>query len=155
MSPYGVESKTSPIEGLGLFATTPFSVGQKIAPYLGSTTKHIDSPAKAKSPTYWLEIQPGQWLDGSSAGNPARHANHSCAPNAELVYNETTGEAWLIATQPIAISDEITFDYGFSIADGLFQPCHCKQPSCPGHIVATPLRPALRRHLRFSRSPRD
>ena len=152
MSPHGVESKTSPIEGLGLFATQTFSVGQKIAPYLGPTTERIDSPASAKSATYWLEIKPGLWLDGSSPENPARHVNHSCGPNAELVYDNTTDEAWLIAAQAIATNDEITFDYGFSIADGLFHPCRCRQTNCVGHIVAAPLRPALRRHLRFSRS---
>ncbi len=152
MSPYGVESKTSPIEGLGLFATQSFSVGQKIAPYLGHTTERIDSAMTAKSATYWLEIKAGLWLDGSSAENPARHANHSCTPNAELVYEEQTHEAWLIASHAIATDDEITFDYGFSIAEGLFHPCYCRQTNCAGHIVAAPLRPALRRHLRFSRS---
>ncbi len=153
MSPYGVESKTSPIEGLGLFATQSFAVGQKIAPYLGHTTERIDPPSSsAKSATYWLEIKPGLWLDGSSAENPARHANHSCAPNAELIYDNTFNEAWLIASQAITANDEITFDYGFSIAEGLFHPCCCGQTNCAGHIVAAPLRPALRRHLRFSRS---
>lgn len=155
MNPFGVESKTSPIEGLGLFATQAFSVGQKIAPYVGTLTDKVEpSKTSAKSPTYWLEIKPGLWLDGSSQNNPARHANHSCAPNAELVYSETNEEACLIATTSITPGDEITFDYGFSLADGLFHSCHCEQPSCTGHIVAAPLRPALRRHLRFSR-PRD
>ena len=153
MSKFGVESKKSPIEGLGLFATHPFLVGQKIAPYLGPTTDKIPpSKSSAPSPTYWLEIKPGLWLDGSSAQNPARHANHSCAPNVELVYDDTTHEAWLIAIRDIATGNEITFDYGFSIAEGLFHSCQCKDASCTGRIVAAPLRPALRRHLRFSRS---
>ena len=153
MNGHGVESKKSLIEGLGLFATKSFLVGQKIAPYTGPATNKIesfDSPANSK--TYWLEIKPGLWLDGSSVQNTARHANHSCAPNAELVYLDSTQEAWLIASRDIAPCDEITFDYGFSIAEGLFHPCRCKQATCAGYIVATPLRPSLLRHLRFSRS---
>ena len=115
---------------------------------------YMSSKCPNHSTCQWLEIKPGLWLDGSSQNNPARHANHSCAPNAELVYSETNEEACLIATTSITPGDEITFDYGFSLADGLFHSCHCEQPSCAGHIVAAPLRPALRRHLRFSR-PRD
>ena len=154
MSASGVEPRPSPIAGLGLFARRPFAPGERLAPYTGSATGAPPDPGRPGAPTYTLEVAPGLWLDGSDAANPARHANHSCAPNAELVYQEAERTAWLLASAPIATGDEITFDYGFTLAESLFHPCRCGQPGCVGRIIASPLRGTLRRHLRFSR-PRD
>ncbi len=153
MTRSGLESKPSPIAGLGLFATQSFNLGQKILPYLGKVI-HSPPPSKPSQPTFILEIKPGLWIDGLIEENLARFANHSCAPNAELIFNEEENQAWLIARQTIPAGEEITFDYGFSLAESLFHTCHCGQTNCIGKIVASPLRPALRRHLRFSR-PRD
>ena len=153
MNGVGLESKPSPISGTGLFATQVFTSGQKLLPYLG---KVIPSPPRSApgQPTFILEIKPGAWIDGQNENNLARFANHSCAPNAELVFDEEQKEAWLIARQTIPVGEEITFDYGFSLTESLFHPCQCGQTNCIGKIVASPLRPALHRHLRFSR-PRD
>lgn len=147
-----VEARPSPIAGLGLFALRAFTAGERLAPYLG-TLSSVTPPAAAGK-IYALEIGPGRWLDGSAADNPARHANHACHPNAELVWTEAEATAWLVATRPLQAGEEITFDYGFSLAESLFQRCTCGAPDCLGRIIAAPLRPALRRHLRFSR-PRD
>ncbi len=149
-----VDSRPSPIAGQGLFAKRNFTPGERIAPYAGTITSQ---PPPAVNPTdkvYTLEVSPGRWLDGSSDDNPGRHANHACHPNAELIWNDQNSTAWLTAMHPIATGEEITFDYGFSVAESLFHPCACGAADCVGRIVATPLRPALRRHLRFSR-PRD
>ena len=154
MSQPDVESRPSPIAGQGLFATRDFTWGERIAPYSGPTSTQPPEGNDRSSKVYALEIEPGLWLDGSSADNPARHANHACHPNAELIWHAGEGVAWLTALRPIAASDEITFDYGFSLAESLFHPCACGAPDCVGRIIAAPLRPALRRHLRFSR-PRD
>jgi len=153
MSTPGVASRPSPIAGLGLFATQDFAAGERIAPYTGATSTQAPGPAN-DGRIYALEVAPGLWLDGSSADNPARHANHACHPNAELVWHESESAAWLMALRTIRSGEEITFDYGFSLADSLFHPCACGAPDCVRRIIATPLRPALRRHLRFSR-PRD
>ena len=147
-----VESRRSPIAGLGLFALRPFATDEKIAPYLGERT--TTQPAPTENKTYSLEVKPGLWIDGQAATNPARAANHACYPNAELVYFESEDQAWLVAKTAIPSGAEITFDYGFTLAESLFNPCNCGHPDCVGRIIATPLRPALRRHLRFSR-PRD
>jgi SET domain-containing protein len=150
----GVESRPSPIAGLGLFAVRAFVAGERIVPYEGSLTTQPPDPGRPGAATYLLEIEPGRWLDGSAATNPARHANHACHPNAELVYDPTESRAWLTALHPLEPGTEITFDYGFSMAESLFQPCRCGAADCIGRILATPLRGASRRHLRFSR-PRD
>jgi len=154
MSAADVESRPSPFAGLGLFAKREFTDGERISPYSGATTSEPPSSASSGGKVYALEIAPGRWLDGSSEDNPSRHANHACHPNAELIWHEEDSAAWLTARRPIAAGEEITFDYGFSLAESLFQPCACGAADCVGRIIATPLRPALRRHLRFSR-PRD
>lgn len=154
MSGAEVETRPSAIQGLGLFALRAFAPGETVAPYAGPLTRTPPAHAPGE-PVFALEIEPGLWLDGSGPANPARHANHSCRPNAELVLRPAgTKGAWLIAATDIPAGAEITFDYGFSLAESLFHPCRCGQPDCVGRIIAAPLRPALRRHLRFSR-PRD
>ena len=154
MNPPGVVSRPSTIAGLGLFAAHAFAAGERIVPYSGRLTDQPPSAAASDGKVYALEVSPGRWLDGAAADNPARHANHACHPNAELVWLAEEAVAWLTASRPIAEGEEITFDYGFSLAESLFHPCACGAPDCVGRIIAPPLRPALRRHLRFSR-PRD
>ena len=154
MSAADVESRPSPIAGLGLFAKREFADGERISPYSGATTSEPPSTASSGGKVYTLEIAPGRWLDGASEDNPSRHANHACHPNAELIWHEEDSAAWLTARRPIVAGEEITFDYGFSLAESLFHPCACGAADCVRRIIATPLRPALRRHLRFSR-PRD
>jgi SET domain-containing protein len=153
MSTPGVEPRPSPIAGLGLFATRDFAVGERIVRYAGRQTA-LPPPPDDAGRVYALEIAPGRWLDGAAAENAARHANHACHPNAELVWHEAETAAWLMALRPVCDGEEITFDYGFSLAESLSHPCACGAPDCVRRIIATPLRPALRRHLRFSR-PRD
>jgi SET domain-containing protein len=147
----GTVARPSSISGLGLFATRDFAVGERIAPYVGRRLTAPPAHPSPGHPTYVVELGPGVWLDGDAAENPARHANHSCDPNAELIQAEATEDLWLVASRPLASGTEITFDYGFSLAESLFHPCRCGAPACVGRIIAAPLRPALRRHLRFSR----
>ncbi|MFM9167211.1 MAG: SET domain-containing protein-lysine N-methyltransferase [Verrucomicrobiota bacterium] len=104
---------------------------------------------------FGLEVPPRLWQDGSSEDNPARVANHSCEPNADLVWDEAEAAAWLSARQDLPAGTEVTFDYGFSLAEALTHPCLCGSPSCVGRIVAAPLRAALRRHLRHPGARRD
>jgi hypothetical protein len=153
MSEDVVETRPSAIAGQGLFARRDFAAGERLAPYRGPTT--TTTPARPETgEVFALEVAAGLWLDGSGPDNPARWANHSCEPNAELIWHGAAEGAWLTSLRPLRGGEEITFDYGFSLAESLFHPCSCRAPGCIGRIIAAPLRPALRRHLRFSR-PRD
>ncbi|MFM8549655.1 MAG: SET domain-containing protein [Verrucomicrobiota bacterium] len=147
-----VVARPSPIAGLGLFALRAFVAGERIAAYVGPVSAR--PPSDSGGGVFALEISPGRWLDGGGPDNPARLANHSCAPTAELIWDEASGQAWLTASRPLAPGEEITFDYGFSLAESLRHPCRCGAPDCVGRIIAAPRRAALRRHMRFSR-PRD
>jgi SET domain-containing protein len=153
MSGPDVETRPSTIAGQGLFARRDFAAGERLAPYRGPT---FSAPPEhpQTGDVFALEVSAGLWLDGSGADNPARWANHSCEPNAALIWHGAAEGAWLTSLTPLRAGDEITFDYGFSLAESLFHRCACRTPACVGRIIAEPLRPALRRHLRFSR-PRD
>jgi hypothetical protein len=153
MNGFDVETRPSVIAGQGLFARRDFAAGERLAPYRGPTS--ATPPPRADSGgVYALEVSDGLWLDGSGADNPARWANHSCEPSAALIWHGAAEGAWLTSLRPLRAGEEITFDYGFSLAESLFHLCACRTPGCVGRIIAEPLRPALRRHLRFSR-PRD
>jgi uncharacterized protein len=82
---------------------------------------------------YVFQANRREFLDGSVSWNLARHANHSCEPNAQSVGAD--GEIWLRAKHPIAKGEEITYDYGYSFRDDP-TPCRCGAPSCAGVIVA-------------------
>lgn len=153
MNEADVETRPSAIAGQGLFARRDFEAGMRLAPYRGPLTT-TPPPRSASGEIYALEVGAGLWIDGTGVDNPARWANHSCEPNAELVWFGPTEGAWLTSSRTLRAGEEITFDYGFSLAESLFHPCACQSPGCVGRIIASPLRPALRRHLRFSR-PRD
>lgn len=153
MTDPGTERRRSAIAGEGLFTTRPFAVGERLARYAGTTS--VTPPPPSDGMVFGLEVRPGLWLDGSSEDNPARVANHSCEPNADLVWDEAEAAAWLSARQDLPAGTEVTFDYGFSLAEALTHPCLCGSPSCVGRIVAAPLRAALRRHLRHPGARRD
>lgn len=133
----------SRIHGTGLFARSRHRKGEILCRYEGPITRR--PPAAGEGMPFALELSPGRWIDGAGADNPARHANHSCDPSAEMVADDRG--AALVARRDLAPGEEVTFDYGFGLADALEQPCRCGAPGCPGRIVAEPLRPLLRRHL--------
>jgi uncharacterized protein len=125
----GVAVRPSSIEGLGIFATRTFEKGERVrqinvvreitrrAPLredLGERADHCDYP------------------DGKVVllGFPDRHINHSCDPNAYVLY-EGHGCA-LVARREIAAGDEITCDYNLNITGGTAWPCRCGAERCRG-----------------------
>jgi len=134
----------SSIHGTGLFAQEARLRGETLCRYQGPVTDRPPPPIGGM--TFALEVGPGRWIDGSGPANEARHANHSCEPSAEARLEGE--EVALVALRDIRPGDEITLDYGFGLADALGHPCRCGAAGCVGRIVAAPLRPLLRRHLR-------
>ena len=132
MQSQNVDVKPSSIEGLGVFSVRPFKLGERIrrihvvreitadAPIredLGERTDHCDYP------------------DGKMVllGFPDRHLNHSCDPNAYVVYE---GEScYLHARRSIVAGEEITCDYNINITGGTSWPCHCGAARCRGETT--------------------
>ena len=77
---------------------------------------------------------------------PRPRLNHSCAPNADAELLD--GRIWIVANQPIAAGAEITFDYGYDLADYREHPCRCGSPECAGYILAAPLAERFRARTR-------
>jgi len=127
-----VEIRTSPIEGLGLFAARSFHAGQRIRQI--NVVREI-------TPTSPLREELGERADHCDypdgrvvlLGSPDRHVNHSCDPNAYVLYE---GErSFLVARRDIAAGEEITCDYNINITGGTTWPCHCGARRCRGTVV--------------------
>ena len=128
----GVEARPSPIEGLGLFATRPFALGQRIRRVnvvrevtderplredLGERAEHCDYPDDKVV----------------LVGFPDRHLNHSCDPNVFVLYQRDA--TYLVARRAIAPGEELTYDYNINTSGGNAWPCHCGSPRCLGTVL--------------------
>lgn len=142
----------SPIEGRGLFALKNCPAETTISIYHGPI---VAAPPVRDSEGrfYGWELEAGRWIDGSGADNLARFANHSCDPTAEAHRRGDT--VTFVTLRALAQGEEITLDYGLSLAAALDHPCHCGSKTCVGRMVASPLRGLLSRVLRVSVQPRD
>jgi len=72
--------------------------------------------------------------------------NHSCEPNCGIRVNES-GAHNLVALRPIAVGEEITYDYAMGNYSIDFFPvqCRCGEPNCRGRITGWKDLPARRR----------
>lgn len=157
------EVRDSPIHGVGLFARREIPRESRFLEYLGERISKRESRRRGLQRMERARLEGSaavtifeldrRWdIDGEIPGNPARYANHSCFPNCWMV--KVDDRLWLQAVRTIAAGGEITFDYGFDLADFLDHPCRCGQPGCPGYIVREDLRPRLTRLLAKARRNR-
>jgi SET domain-containing protein len=140
--------RRSRIHGRGLFAAGAMGAGESVAEYRGESIAKAESARRqtCRKRTFIFELDEQRDIDGSGAGNPARFANHSCAPNCEAVAEN--GKIYLRTTRAIANGEELTFDYGYRLAAFPGHRCRCGTPSCVGFIVAETERWRVRRLLR-------
>jgi SET domain len=66
-------------------------------------------------------------------GSPDRYINHSCDPNAYVLYERD--RSFLAARQDIPAGQEITYDYNINITGRTAWPCHCGALRCRGTTV--------------------
>ena len=127
-----VEVRTSPIEGLGLFAGRPFRSGERIRRVNVVREITVDTPLRPE-----LGERPDHcdYPDGRVVliGYPDRHLNHSCDPNAYLAYGGDS--CHIVARRPIAAGEEITCDYAVNLTGGSSWPCRCGAARCRGTVV--------------------
>jgi SET domain-containing protein len=130
-----VEIRASAIHGLGGFATTDIATGTLVLEYVGEKIAKDESRRRCAKSNRFIFYLDDEWdLDGNVPGNPARFLNHSCSPNCEA--QRIAGQIWIVAFRPIRAGDEITFNYGYELADHLEHPCRCGAANCVGYIVA-------------------
>ena len=125
----GIRVVRSPIDGYGVFAVKSFAQGEAIAEIDGVLWRTGDGV----DDRYSLWLEDGLFFD---MVDQTRFINHSCEPNAEVDAGITDdGQAWatVIAVKPIAIGEEVTYDYAFPAH--LAEPCRCGSPRCRAFII--------------------
>jgi|HubBroStandDraft_1064217.scaffolds.fasta_scaffold114993_2 SET domain-containing protein len=133
----------SPIHGQGGFATRFVSKGERLIEYAGERITKAESLRRCEAHNWFIFGLDEEFdLDGNVEWNPARFLNHSCTPNSEAVWEE--GRVWIVALRDIRAGEEITFNYGYDLADYAEHPCRCGAPKCVGYIVAEELFGSIR-----------
>jgi uncharacterized protein len=130
-----IEFRISLIHGQGGFARQHVATGTRVIEYVGERIDKRQSLERCAQDNQFIFYLDETWdLDGNVEWNPARLVNHSCAPNchAELI----DGHIWIVAAQPIAAGEEITFNYSYDLQDYRDYPCRCGATNCVGFIVA-------------------
>lgn len=130
--------KNSAIHGQGCFAGRPITAGTRVVEYVGEKIGKAESLRRCQAGNeYIFALDERHDLDGSVEQNIARFINHSCSPNCEAV---PEGEKiWIISLSNIAPGEELTFNYGYDLADYREHPCNCGSIGCSGYIVASEL----------------
>lgn len=102
-----IETRPSPIHGIGVFATRDIRPGQTIARYHG---KRVDKHGVYVS----AQKQPSGEVELHEITGRLKFLNHSCSPNAGFAGFELT------ALTRISAGQEVTIDYGNAV-------CTCKR----------------------------
>lgn len=128
-----VEVRSSGIEGHGMFACRSFRPGERIGRV--NVIREITTEAPIR-PDVGESVDHCSYPDGRVVlwGSPDRHVNHSCDPNAWLLYNADVSP-YFVARRDIAAGDEITCDYSINAGDGGGWPCSCGSARCRGVVV--------------------
>ena len=128
--------RTADGKGDGVMATRPFAAGETVMVgfLIGALTGN-DSHA--------TQVGPGRW---ALHGGLGPKVNHSCDPNCGVRLNN--GQAFdFVARQPIAVGQELTFDYAmrnFTI-DHFPAVCLCGAVRCRGSVTGWKDLPAARK----------
>lgn len=125
----GLRVVKSRIHGYGVVATRDYQAGDVIADVDGVPLR----TAEVQDDEYCLWINDDMYFD---MVDQTRWINHCCDPNAHIEGEEDPdGRVWarVIAEKDIKAGEEITYDYGFSLAHAM--PCLCGVPGCRGWIV--------------------
>ncbi|MBI2391710.1 MAG: SET domain-containing protein-lysine N-methyltransferase [Deltaproteobacteria bacterium] len=139
-----VKVKRSRVHGQGLFAAEDIAEGTPIIEYTGERVTRAEArrryASRPDAAVQLLAIDARTSIDGAVGGSDARFANHACSPNAQLlVYKK---RVFLVAIEPIAKGEEITYDYALEITGDVDAitamvetVCSCGSPECRGTML--------------------
>lgn len=133
-----VRIQESRLHGKGLFAARDLPKGTSIIEYRGERVSRGEGNRRAerqwaRGRIFVFRLNQRFDLDGARPWNVARHANHSCDPNAEG-QTERGRRIWIVATKDIREGDEITYDYHLDFQDPP-PVCACGAKRCIGYLV--------------------
>lgn len=149
-----VTHRRSAIHGRGVFARRAIPDGTRIVEYTGERITKAEAARReagrcerlrrgGDASVYVFVLNRRHDVDGRSGGSVARFVNHSCAPNCRT--DVVRGRIWIVARRDIAAGEELSYDYGFPLAEWRHHPCRCGAPRCAGFIVGNDQRWRLRR----------
>lgn len=122
----GFELRRTKDKGEGVFATRPFQVGETVM--VGVIERELDY-----NDAHASQIGPERFV---LLGGLGAKVNHSCEPNCGIGVN-ASGAHDYVARLPIAVGDEITFDYAMQNYSIDYFPalCGCGSHRCRGRIT--------------------
>ena len=124
----------SKIEGKGLFARSSILKGTDVVCYQGPLISAEEGNLlSTQGNRYIFAFNRKFYIDGSVKWNLARHANHSCNPNCEIV--KVNSQVYLRSVREIPKGEEITYNYGYSFDGYENNPCLCGAKNCIGFMV--------------------
>lgn len=128
--------RTSPIEGMGVFAGEDVKKGDVIQ-HIKGEARFLTVQSKEDSLSYpnWIGIGHNKWIDPE---HPNQYLNHSCNPNASVrgrividKNKQAKGKYDIVAIKPIKEGEEVLIDYSVIEGDDLWEmPCLCAAKNC-------------------------
>lgn len=140
------EIRSSPMQGVGAFATRRISAGTRLIEYAGERLTPGEADARypdgvdERHHTYLFAIDDDIVIDAAVDGNDARFINHSCDPNCDAVIED--GRIWIETIRDVEPGDELAYDYAYVLeerhtpAAKRRYPCNCGASNCRGTILA-------------------
>lgn len=140
------EIRSSPIQGLGAFATRAIPAHVRLIEYTGERLTPAEADRRypdvedERHHTYLFAIDDDIVVDAAVGGNEARFLNHSCDPNCDVVIEDA--RLWIETIRSIAPGEELTYDYAYVLEERHTPaakrrfPCHCGAATCRGTILA-------------------
>lgn len=122
------EIRSSPIQGLGLFACMILPGRRKLGEISGRLVKlpQARNQIERAERIYFIELT-NAWALECSDGNQFKHLNHSCTPNCYLRIIGRRVEVYTLRS--ISRGAELTVDYGETPHKGGMR-CRCGAPNC-------------------------
>uniref|UniRef100_A0A7N8WM75 SET domain containing 1A, histone lysine methyltransferase n=1 Tax=Mastacembelus armatus TaxID=205130 RepID=A0A7N8WM75_9TELE len=132
----------SRIHEWGLFAMEPIAADEMVIEYVGQNIRQMVADNREKryaqqgiGSSYLFRVDHDTIIDATKCGNLARFINHCCTPNcyAKVITIESQKKIVIYSKQPIAVNEEITYDYKFPLEDNKI-PCLCGTENCRGTL---------------------
>ncbi|KAI9218999.1 SET domain-containing 1Bb [Blastocladiella britannica] len=110
-------------------------VGERIRQKVADRREALYNSEGLNGASYLFRLDDEMILDATKCGNYARFINHCCEPNAEAVIISVDGQKkiGIYAGRPIAMGQEITYDYKFDFEDDKIL-CLCGAQHCRGYL---------------------
>lgn len=137
----GIQVRTSPIHGRGLFATHFIPEGMMVAEYVGDRITWDEGLRREAlgGGDYLFDVEGRFMIDGEGFEVDAARMNHACEPNCDVEIVEN--RVFIVTARAILPGEELTYDYGFDLSCAAGKdprqvfPCHCGAIHCRGTLV--------------------